>query len=274
MCSSSRFSRSRTAPLCRGSAALVCPSPPRRGSITRKSPRTAGYTSSTSRQNAERFEKTGEMGIGITKPGVGPNGETVVGDNERAIQLISSSTDLGARAGSRAAGADHRLARRQDPDHDRQRLPRDVQPYPGALHRGVPDDNTPLPGTAAPANARRLPHPPREVQARRLDDQVLADLRVPAQFPAVTGANVGAILEDAAFDVDFSKGKGLFRAHIGQFKPPFGAQEMTSSGNQMFVDRALVSNVSSAAAKPASPSGARRRTTRSSGASACSTATA
>ena len=37
--------------------------------------------------NAERFEKTGEMGIGITKPGVGPNGETVVGDNERALQL-------------------------------------------------------------------------------------------------------------------------------------------------------------------------------------------
>ena len=34
--------------------------------------------------NAERFEKTGEMGIGITKPGAGPNGETVVGDNERA----------------------------------------------------------------------------------------------------------------------------------------------------------------------------------------------
>lgn len=39
------------------------------------------------RANAERFEKTGEMGIGITKPGVGPNGETVVGDNERALQL-------------------------------------------------------------------------------------------------------------------------------------------------------------------------------------------
>ena len=37
--------------------------------------------------NAERFELTGEMGIGVTKPGVGPKGETVVGDNERAIQL-------------------------------------------------------------------------------------------------------------------------------------------------------------------------------------------
>src|SRR5262245_64819562 len=38
--------------------------------------------------NADRFEKTGEMGVGITKLGVGPNGETVVGDNERALQLF------------------------------------------------------------------------------------------------------------------------------------------------------------------------------------------
>ena len=38
--------------------------------------------------NAERFEKSGEMGVGITKPGAGPNGETVIGDNERALQLF------------------------------------------------------------------------------------------------------------------------------------------------------------------------------------------
>jgi hypothetical protein len=37
--------------------------------------------------NAERFEKTGEMGISITMPGSGPNGETVIGDSEKALQL-------------------------------------------------------------------------------------------------------------------------------------------------------------------------------------------
>src|SRR5207342_1622353 len=37
--------------------------------------------------NAERFEKTGEMGAGITMPGTGPKGETVIGDNEKALQL-------------------------------------------------------------------------------------------------------------------------------------------------------------------------------------------
>jgi hypothetical protein len=38
--------------------------------------------------NAARFEASGETGVGITKPGAGPNGETVVGDNERALQLF------------------------------------------------------------------------------------------------------------------------------------------------------------------------------------------
>ena len=37
--------------------------------------------------NAERFEKSGEVGVAITMPGAGPKGETIVGDNERALQL-------------------------------------------------------------------------------------------------------------------------------------------------------------------------------------------
>jgi len=37
--------------------------------------------------NAERFEKGGDMGVSITMPNSGPNGETVIGDNERALQL-------------------------------------------------------------------------------------------------------------------------------------------------------------------------------------------
>jgi hypothetical protein len=38
--------------------------------------------------NAERFEKTGELPKGLTRPGAGPNGETVFADNERALQLF------------------------------------------------------------------------------------------------------------------------------------------------------------------------------------------
>ena len=35
---------------------------------------------------------------------------------------------------------------------------------------------------------------------------------------------------------------GKFRVVFGQYKVPFGRQEMTSSGSQQFVDRSLVSN--------------------------------
>ncbi len=58
----------------------------------------------------------------------------------------------------------------------------------------------------------------------------------------LASSNPGSALEDAAFDIDFSKGKGALRLHAGQFKPPFGGQELTSSGSQIFVDRALATN--------------------------------
>lgn len=38
-------------------------------------------------EEADRFEKSGEMGRSITRLGAGPNGETIVGDSERALQL-------------------------------------------------------------------------------------------------------------------------------------------------------------------------------------------
>ena len=37
---------------------------------------------------ADAFEKSGEMGVGITKLNAGQNGETLVGDSERALQLF------------------------------------------------------------------------------------------------------------------------------------------------------------------------------------------
>jgi hypothetical protein len=39
-------------------------------------------------KEAERFEKTGELGRALTRPGAGPNGETVVADSERALELF------------------------------------------------------------------------------------------------------------------------------------------------------------------------------------------
>lgn len=49
-------------------------------------------------------------------------------------------------------------------------------------------------------------------------------------------------LEDANVNYDFTQGKKAFQLKAGQFKVPFGRQELTSSGSQQFVDRSLVSN--------------------------------
>lgn len=47
-------------------------------------------------------------------------------------------------------------------------------------------------------------------------------------------------LEDALLDLD-ALGNGALRLTVGQFKAPFGRQELTSSGKQQFVDRSIVS---------------------------------
>ncbi len=50
----------------------------------------------------------------------------------------------------------------------------------------------------------------------------------------------GELLEDALIDYDLS-GNGVFQIRAGQFKVPFGHQELTSSGDLEFVDRSITS---------------------------------
>jgi len=107
----------------------------------------------------------------------------------------------------------------------------------------IPDDETQLAGTRESGDQRgsfRIRRAKFKLEGWILKPWLTYETQV--NYPGVTGSNPGALLEDAAFDVDFSKGKGLIRVHVGQFKVPYGGQELTSSGNQMFVDRALVSN--------------------------------
>ena len=181
--------------------------------------------------NAERFEKTGEMGIGITKPGVGPNGETVVGDNERALQLFFFKHGISEPVPEPvAAGADDRLARRQDAHHDRQRLPGDLEPRPGALHR----ENSRRQHAARRARRPRGDQRP-SFRIRRAKFKLEGWMIKPwltyetqVNCPAVTGANVGALLEDAAFDVDFSQGQG----HVPRARRPVQAA-VRRAGNDL-----------------------------------------
>jgi phosphate-selective porin OprO/OprP len=194
--------------------------------------------------NAERFEKTGETGIGITKPGVGPNGETVVGDNERALQLFFFKHGISEPVNDPVVPVQTIVWRdgktRITTDNAYLEISSRVQ---GRFTEELPDDNTQLAGTPGKGVQRpsfRIRRAKFKLEGWILKSWLTYETQM--NFAALNGSNLGAVVEDAAFDVDFTQGKGLFRVHAGQFKPPWGAQEMTSSGSQMFVDRALVSN--------------------------------
>jgi hypothetical protein len=199
---------------------------------------------------AERFEKTGEMGIGITRPGTGPNGETVIGDNERALQLFYFKHGL-SEAVPEAQPPVQRIEWRDG--KTRITLPNAYLEMSNRVQtrytHEFPDDAVTLAGTESPGDSkgsfriRRAKFklegwiwiPPATGQQPKLSFEVQTN------WPAVSGSNAGALLEDAYLAWD-PNGRGQFRVLTGQFKAPLGRQELTSSGSQQFVDRSLVSN--------------------------------
>lgn len=203
---------------------------------------------------AERFEASGEMGRALTRPGSGPKGETVIGDSERALQLFYFKHGLSEVVPDPIVSL-QRLEWRDG----KMRITTDLA-YLEISNRvqvrythEFPAGTVTLPGTADPGDSRGsfrirrakfklegwLWRPPGVAPAPVTQPNITYELQL--NWPALTGANIGAILEDANIGFD-PTGSGKFRVLFGQFKVPFGRQEMTSSGNQSFVDRSLVSN--------------------------------
>jgi phosphate-selective porin len=203
---------------------------------------------------AARFEASGEMGRALTRPGAGAKGETVVGDSERALQLYFFKHGLSEEVPEPVAP--RQLVEWRD---GKTRITTDTA-YLEISNRvqvrythDFPDEAVTLPGTGSagdPVGSFRIRrakfklegwlwHPPGVAPAPVTQPKVTYEVQL--NWPAVSGSNAGAILEDANIGID-PNGSGKFRVLFGQFKVPFGRQEMTSSGNQSFVDRALVSN--------------------------------
>ncbi len=219
-------------------------------------------------EEAARFEASGEMGRGITRPGTGPNGETVVGDSERALQLfyfkhnISEAVPEPTPPLQRVLWSDGKT--RISTDFAYLEISNRVQVR---YTQEMPDDTITLPGTGGPGDTKGsfrirrakfklegwfwIPPevapwlPPGAAPSPRIMPKLSYELQLNwAGVAANVGAqpaNVGAILEDANIAWD-PQGMGKFRVVLGQYKVPFGRQQMTSSGNQQFIDRALVSD--------------------------------
>ena len=199
---------------------------------------------------AERFEKTGEMGAGITRPGTGPNGETVMGDNDQALEVfylkhgISEAVPEPAQPALPIAWRDGKT-RITTPNAYIEISNRVQVRY---THE-FPDDSVTLAGTAGRGDSRgsfRIRRAKFKMEGWLLippatGAQPKLSYEVQTNWAAVSGSNAGALLEDAYLAWD-PQGTGRFRMLAGQFKAPLGRQELNSSGSQQFVDRAVVSN--------------------------------
>jgi phosphate-selective porin OprO/OprP len=183
-------------------------------------------------ERARAFEESSEVGPAITLPGAGVDGKTLVAENETAIDLYMFRHNL--------------------PGYERPT----PKPAPPAFTVGWKDGKTSL-----------------ETKGFRLDLSNRVQLRFTEQMPE-DGNDKGSFrvrraktkfegwvytkdltyelqlnwpdtsnpLEDANVNYDFTHGKKSFMLKAGQFKVPFGRQELTSSGSQQFVDRSAVSN--------------------------------
>ncbi len=184
----------------------------------------------------QSWEQTGDMGVAITLIGRGPNGETVVAENETAADLYFFKHNL--------------------PGYDRPT----PKPSTPAFTVDWKDGKTTITTKSAQlviSNRMQVRYldENREVEPagdpdrssftiRRMrtkfDGWVYTkDLTYELQFDTAQQTN---LLQDANVNYDFTKGKKTFMLKAGQYKVPFGRQQLTSSGNQQFVDRSVVSD--------------------------------
>jgi phosphate-selective porin OprO and OprP len=177
------------------------------------------------------WSESGEMGKSITLVGRGPNGETVVAENETAADLFFFKHGL--------------------PGYDRPSPRPEKPPFTLVWKDGKTTIDTKL-GRLALSNrvqirfTQELPEEGEDrgsFRIRRAKTKFEGWVYTPQltyelQLNWPDGSNP---LEDANVNYDFT-GKKAFMLKAGQFKAPFGRQELTSSGSQEFVDRSIVSN--------------------------------
>jgi phosphate-selective porin OprO/OprP len=196
------------------------------------------------KENWERFKASGETGTGLTRLNAGPNGETVYADNETALELFFFKYGI-KEVVERPKPPTQRVEWRDG----KTRFTLGSNYYLEVSNRvqvrythELPDDAVTLGGTAMAGDSRgsfRIRRAKFKLEGWMFKPEVTYEVQL--NWPAVTGSNPGAFLEDAQIGWDVSK-QGTFRVMFGQYKVPFGHQELTSSGSQLFVDRAEVSN--------------------------------
>ncbi len=194
---------------------------------------------------ADAFEKSGETGVGITRIGIGPKGESVFADSETALELFLFKYNLTADV-KRPSPPPLNIVWRDG----KTRLTIGSNFYLEMSNRvqvrythEFPDDTIKLGGTESAGDSKgsfRIRRAKLKFEGWFYKPWLTYEVQT--NWPGLSSANLAQYLEDANINWDVTKGKKQFMVKLGQYKVPFGLQELVSSGSQQLVDRALVSN--------------------------------
>lgn len=186
------------------------------------------------------WKESGEMGVSITRPGAGPNGETMVFDSNEAIHLYNFKHDLppevmiqpeekkplqkfGWKDGKTTFESDNASLIISNRIQFRYTLE-------DPATSGVPASEV-----GDTKGSFRIRRARTKFEGWFFDPNLTYELQV--DWAATTN-----LLQDAQLTYDVTRGKKMLFVKIGQYKVPFGRQQLTSSGNQEFVDRSIVSD--------------------------------
>jgi hypothetical protein len=200
----------------------------------------------SSEKKYQAYQQSKDMGVSTTWTGYGPNGETVVFEDAKAIELFNKKYGKTDVPPEEIKTADVKL-----PFGVQYRMPGLRFTFPKAeinlSHRiqvrythetldDIQNPPSPLPSSLEDKGSFRV----RRMKTK-FDGWIYSkDLTFELQMNWVAATSpTNLILEDANVDYDFTGGKRAFRLKFGQYKAGFGRQELTSSGSQQFVDRAI-----------------------------------
>jgi phosphate-selective porin OprO/OprP len=191
--------------------------------------------------NWERFVASGETGVGLTRIGVGPKGETVFADNETALELFFFKYGIKeevARPTPPVQTVVWRDGKTRNTMGSAAYLEMSNRIQARYTHE-VPDGSVQLAGTANRGDSKgsfRIRRAKFKIEGWFYKPWLQYETQL--NWPDVTGTPASRLLEDANINWDLGKGKQNFMIRFGQFKAPYGRQQLTSSGSQQFVDRA------------------------------------
>jgi phosphate-selective porin OprO and OprP len=185
----------------------------------------------------KRFQDTGDMGTAITLIGRAVGGKTLVAENETAADLYNFKHSLPAyeRTTPKPPTVPFEVSWKDGKTTFKGKN-FDMKLSNRVQIRFTSED---LDSNSATSKPERDSFRIRRAKTKFEGWVYTKDLTYDLQLNWADSANV---MEDVTINYDFTAGKKAFMIKAGQFKVPFGRQELTSSGNQQFVDRAVVSN--------------------------------